>query len=103
MEGDTEGEGRDQGHGRDGGREGGRAGGREGGVVLGRALGEQVRDPEERPVAAGSRRSCRSDQEPTLTTPTVTGTQRVTNGGRDCHGVRRTTTALHPGMLASRS
>jgi len=46
---------------------------------------------------------CQSDQEPSLTIRSVVGTQPVTNGGRDCPGMRRTTTALRLGILASRS
>jgi hypothetical protein len=33
----------------------------------------------------------------------VVGTQPVTNGGRDCPGMRRTATALLLGILAGRS
>src|SRR3984893_8968970 len=52
---------------------------------------------------AGRGRSCRSDQEPSLTIRSVVGTQPVTNGLRDCPGIRRTTTALRLGILANRS
>ncbi len=52
---------------------------------------------------AGRGRSCRSDQELSLTIRSVAGTQPVTNGWRDCPGMRRTTTALPLGILASRS
>jgi hypothetical protein len=48
-------------------------------------------------------RRCWSDQEPSLTTRSVAGARPVTNGGRDCLGMRRTTTALRLGILASRS
>jgi hypothetical protein len=52
---------------------------------------------------AGRGRSCRSDQEPSLTIRSVVGTQPVTNGDRDCLGMRHTTTALRLGILGSRS
>src|SRR5437879_3447344 len=52
---------------------------------------------------AGRERRCRRDQEPSLMIRSVAGTQPVTNGSRDCPGMRHTTTAPRLGILASRS
>src|SRR6266705_1451319 len=68
-----------------------------GGIV--KTCGLACHDEVARSVA-GRGRSCRSDQEPSLTIRSVAGTQPVTNGWRDCPGMRRTTTALPLGILA---
>jgi hypothetical protein len=52
---------------------------------------------------AGRGRSCLRDQGLLLMIRSVVGTQPVTNGCRDCLGMRRTTTALRLGILAGRS